>query len=344
MSGFYGADTEQLRTHAELLKNRAGTLEDLRSRLEPLVMDESIWQGPDADAFRSTWSSRVTPMFTRAHEGLTTRSTDLGREADEQDDASAAGSDGSLSDAFQDLLRGIGSGLGRAWDAITGATTIYNTLQGAFSGGKKIWDAIKQGIGKQYSAVEKGFSGLAAKLAGKLGLPTGFGPKNFFSKLDDIVADGSKLLEKAPWLSKAGRITARALPGLDIAFGAMTMVDSIKKGDTFHAVTGGMQTAGGVLLTAGTICDATGVGAVVGVPLQVAGGILVGGAALADAGKWVHDNWDGITENAGKAWDWTTDHVSDAAGAVKDTVSDTAEKVTDTVSDIGGGIKHALGF
>lgn len=351
MSGFYGADTEKLRTHAQLLKDRANTIEDLRGRLEPLVMNESAWTGPDADSFRETWSSRVSGTFASAHEGMSSRSSDLEKQAEQQDTASDEDGGGGILDDLRKLLGGVGKGLGTIWDAVTAGTGLYNNLQGMFSGGKKIWDAVKQGLKKEYSKVEKGFSGLAAKLAGKLHLPTGFGPKNFFSKLDDVVKDGSKLLEKAPWLAKTGRVVSRALPGLDVVFGAKSFYDAYQKGDTFHMVTGGMQTVGGALLTAGTICDATGVGAVVGVPLQVVGGVLVGGAMLADGAKWVHDNWGDIKDKAGKAWDVTTDAastvkdgVTDAANTVKDKVSDTADSVKDTVSDVGNGLKNALPF
>lgn len=68
MTGFYGADTDQLRQFAGLMSDRATAIADLRSRLQPLVHDESAWTGPDADHFREVWASgpgsRITTHAT----------------------------------------------------------------------------------------------------------------------------------------------------------------------------------------------------------------------------------------------------------------------------------------
>lgn len=50
MSGFFGADTDRLQEHAGVLRERAQRLMELRGSLEPLVRDESAWQGPDPAA------------------------------------------------------------------------------------------------------------------------------------------------------------------------------------------------------------------------------------------------------------------------------------------------------
>ena len=133
------------------------------------------------------------------------------------------------------------------------------------------------------------------------------------------------------------------------------MIDSIKKGDTFHAITGGVTTVGGILITAGTICDMTGVGAVVGVPLQVIGGVLVGGSMAADGIKWAADNWDSVKKFGSDVWNGASNLVSNTGQVVRDTVNDavntvstTASHAVDTVSDkVSGavnGLKHAFGF
>ncbi len=324
MTGFYGADTEQLRTHAQLLKDRASTLEDLRSRLEPLVLDDGAWQGPDADAFRDRWRSQTAPRLASLSERLGTRSGDLEDQAEQQDDASQA-KDHSLLDLLKDIVAGTGKGL-------------FDALTGIVMGGKKIWDVLRN-----MKDPEK----LLEKLRGFKG--------KTFDKLLEKLGSFDGLMKKAPWLLKGGKVLGKLLPGLDILTGGWQMIDSIRKGDTFHAITGGVTTLGGILITAGTICDMTGVGAVVGVPLQVIGGVLVGGAMAADGIKWVVDNWDQVKDFGGDVvdgakdlWNNTTQVVSETwdegVDAVKDTASDVVDTVSDKVSDAANGLKNAFGF
>src|SRR5699024_7406254 len=88
--------------------------------------------------------------------------------------------------------------------------------------------------------------------------------------------------------------------------------------------------------------SATGIGAVVGGPIAAAGAIISGGAALADVGKMVYDNWDSISATAADAWNATTDFVSDTAGAVADTAGDVVDAVSDGFSDAVDGLADAL--
>jgi hypothetical protein len=57
---------------------------------------------------------------------------------------------------------------------------------------------------------------------------------------------------------------------------------------------GWAKSVGGTLMLAGTAADATGIGAVAGVPLQIVGGAIVAGAA-------VYENWDKISAGTAKA-------------------------------------------
>lgn len=82
MAGFYGADTEQLTQMASLLRERAATVRELGGRLEPLVMNEASWQGPDADRFRNRWSQEAARLVDSIGEDLTGRGTDLDRQAE----------------------------------------------------------------------------------------------------------------------------------------------------------------------------------------------------------------------------------------------------------------------
>lgn len=344
--GFQGADTEQLRTHRELLRTRAQSLSELRERLEPAVMDESIWRGPDAEAFRARWSSETASLFSEVTSGLGERSGELERHADEQDEASAgdgggvSGGDGGGS-GQQGGVPGRQGGPLRAqdepslWDRITDGLGVYNKLQGLFSKGKKVWDILSdirtstrflegaqdifqvaagtflygQKMTDAAFSAGKEFGGLAGKLLGKLGVPTGFGTTNFFGWVDDAARWAGDAM---PFLSKAAPWVGKALPALDVGFGLHQMVDGINSGDTFSAVTGGANALGGGLMLAGGALSTTGVGAVVGGPLMAAGAIISGGAALADVGRMVYDNWDGITETASNVWNGAVEGASNA--------------------------------
>lgn len=329
MTGFYGADTEQLRAHAQLLKDRSRAIEDLRAQLEPQVLDESSWHGPDADAFRADWRG-TTATFDTAVSQMTGFATRLEQEADEQDEVSEAEHQSFLDlllDFFDDVTRGI---IGAVVGIIGGALRIWKVLR-ALTDPAKLIKAIRGIVGTIYD-----------KVLGVLG------------KWDT-------LMSKAPWLLKFGKVFGRFLPGIDIITGAWQMIDAIRKGDVFSAITGGATTLGGALIVAGTICDMTGVGAVVGVPLQVIGAVLVGGAAIADGVKWLVDNWDdvvdfgkdvwdateGFREGVAEVWNATTDTIGNAWEATTDFVEDTWNTTVDTVSDwwdgATGGLRNLFG-
>lgn len=364
MSGFYGADTDQLRDHSALLVQRATAIGELRDLLQPVVMDESAWRGPDADAFRERWSSSTSPLFDQVGELISRRGTDLEQHAEEQDEASGAGSDG-----------GGGSGGGKDggswWDSLLGGLNdglgVFNTLQTAFTRGKKVWDLAriidrstdfiggaedifqlaagtwKYGKDITESAFSAGteYSGLVKKMIGELpfNVPTGLGNKNFFGWVDDAAG---KLSKVAPFLDDVAPFVGKALPGIDVVTGGWQMIDGIKNGDTFSAVTGGASALGGGLMLAGGAMSATGVGAIVGGPLVAAGAVISGGAALADVGKMVYDNWPTISSTASDAWNATTDFVGDTAGAVSEGVGNVVDSVGDGISGAVDGLADAL--
>ena len=88
MAGFQGADTDQLREHAELMRNRATSLDGVRTRLSMLVTHGAEWEGPDAEAFRDRWHSEISPRLDEQIGAIEQRGTSLEEEADEQDKAS----------------------------------------------------------------------------------------------------------------------------------------------------------------------------------------------------------------------------------------------------------------
>jgi hypothetical protein len=135
MSGFYGADTEQLRGFGDLLGTATGRLSELSSQLAGQV-NSVEWVGSDADAFRSDFSGRVNGLFDSA-EGLLDRfRRETGDHADEQDEASDP-SDGGVLGAIGDFLGGL-------WDGVTGVVggvlDVINS--GWFNGPLGILDGI----------------------------------------------------------------------------------------------------------------------------------------------------------------------------------------------------------
>lgn len=359
MNEFYGADTDQVRDHRELLRDRARSLGALRERLQPAVMDESAWRGADADAFRSRWSAHTSPLFDQVAQLVEQRAADLEAHAEEQDAASSAGGDSGGPGGDGDP----GADGPSLWERLTGGLDVYNTLQGLFSKGKKVWELTglvrdwqriiggaedifqltagtwhygQQMVGEVFGA-GKEYSGLVSKLLGKLGVPTGFGPKSFFGWVDNLATTAGDAM---PFLRTAAPWVGRALPALDVVFGGKQLIDGIRSGDTFSAVTGGANALGGGLMLAGGVLSATGVGAVVGGPLAAAGAIISGGAAIADLGKMVYDNWDSISSTASQAWETTTGAIGDGL----DAVGDGLDTVGGAISDGWDGLTGAFGF
>ena len=376
MNTFMGADTEKLRAHADLLRDRARTIEDLRGRLEPIVMDEGMWKGPDADAFRARWSSEASSKFADNASVLERWGGDLDAQAEEQDTTSEPGSEGSGPGGER------GSGPSKAsviaemleqmvtdwWNQQRQQGALYAKLQGLFNKGKKVWDIAKQygnfftgmnlaenlhDVVKAEEAFRKGiadtifkpgqeFAEFAKGLAGKLGIPQGFGPKNFFEGLDEALQNSKRLAKVAPFLAKAAPWVGRAIPGLDIGFGLHQAITSYQKGDMFHTATGGATALGGTMMLAGAAMSATGIGAVAGAPIAAAGAVIVTGAAVADLGKMVVDNWPQIQETAGKVWDGAKDALADGVSTAKSAVTDGFEAAGEGARNLANGAKGAL--
>lgn len=121
MSGFYGADTAQLRDYGDLLNTGNRQLSELASQLASQV-NSVEWVGADAEAFRSDFSGRVNGLFDSAQGLMDRYRQDIGVHAEEQDEVSTPDGGGAL-DAIGDA---IGNFLG---DAIG---TIADVGQGIF--------------------------------------------------------------------------------------------------------------------------------------------------------------------------------------------------------------------
>ena len=88
MAGFLGADTDQLREHAELMRDRARSLEGIQIRVSMLVAHGAEWEGEDAEAFRERWRSEIAPMLDERVSAIEDRGSSLEEQAEQQDKVS----------------------------------------------------------------------------------------------------------------------------------------------------------------------------------------------------------------------------------------------------------------
>ncbi len=89
MTGFWGSQTDQVRRLGSSMTSDASRIGDLLSALDPLVLQEGSWTGPDADAFRDTYMNSVSPRIRSAASALSALAATLAAEADQQDTASS---------------------------------------------------------------------------------------------------------------------------------------------------------------------------------------------------------------------------------------------------------------
>lgn len=103
MTGFYGADTVQLRDQGTASRQGAQGLTELADRVSAAI-DAAAWVGSDADAFRAEWHGRLKPGLHTQAETLRGQGDQLDLHAVEQDQASAGeGGGGGLRDLIGDL-------------------------------------------------------------------------------------------------------------------------------------------------------------------------------------------------------------------------------------------------
>lgn len=348
MNSFLGADTDALRAHAERVSQQARALRELRDSLDPLVMNEAIWQGTDAERFRESWSGGTSTLFRLHTDQLDTQAADLRQHAEEQDTVSEVGGgdgtgiEGVISSPL-DVLKDILGGISKLQTLYKGGKSLVDFLRRIPSASGEYGALLRNGLEslwKQSYLDElfkggKGWQAGAEKLLGKLGLPSSIGnwePLKFLNKLDDV----------APWLKTAGRGLGKVLPFVDLGFGIKKIAES---DNWYDRASGIFQTAGGALLIAAPF---TGPFAPLVGAIGAGAGIISAGM---DLGKLVYENWDGITSavggaltNAGNFVADTYSNVSDAVGAVGETVSKGFDTVASTVSDGIGWVGDAFGF
>lgn len=349
MTGFQGADTAQLREQAELMRDRASTLEGLRTRLSMLVAYGAEWEGADAQAFRDRWHSEVAPRFDEQISVIEAHGNSLDEEADEQDTASEVEQAPGL---LENLL-----GLGKAGQGIFTSFKNLRKILDDFPKHMKEWKtAFAAGPGalwaKYKTDLVKGlkeglkfgeeYSSLAKKLVGELGLPDSLGNWDPLKKHLDGGKFPSWLGDAAPNLAKVGKLGGKLIPGLDIGVGVHQMLN----GETsFDKVSGGLSAvSGGMVLAAPLFGPAAPIVAGVGV---AAGVVSIG----MDLGKMAWDNREAIGEFAGKVGEGisnaahtVTDAVSNAASNAADSIGNGIESAGNALKNAGSAIGNAFGF
>lgn len=89
---FYGMDTEQGESFAQLLAERRGTIEERAAQLDGVIQGiDSFWRGTDAENFRGEWSRTHGSVISQAVERLWGMARELSDHAQEQDVCSAEG-------------------------------------------------------------------------------------------------------------------------------------------------------------------------------------------------------------------------------------------------------------
>jgi|UPI00036B1F0F uncharacterized protein YukE len=125
MAAAIGADVEQLRSLAKQFAQSADRLEQGSSGLSRVIANAAYWRGNDANQFRTQWRSQSTPSITAAVKTLRTAADALVHNADEQDQASAAGGgtaspDTGNPDPSYSVLRKAPDGLSDMWNEVKG--------------------------------------------------------------------------------------------------------------------------------------------------------------------------------------------------------------------------------
>lgn len=332
MSGFYGADTEALRDLAARFQDGERRLGDLRVSLSSMVMDEAIWVGSDADAFRGSWSSEASPRLGAIAERVGATRTDLDHHAEEQDTASEPGdgSGGSFWDTVGDLVK-IGA---KAFGLYKAGTSILSGIDDM----KRLWDMYKLGpddfsraweslkLRNKMTWVSEGFGKLFKTLGGQFGKAIPGDVWKWMGKQVDgfptKLAEGGSLVEKIgaklgpeglEVLGKSSKALGKVLPGVDLLVGAHQVATA---DDGYGKTSGVLSMAGGALMLAGIAFP----------PLAAVGGVLSGVSLAMD-----------LVDLGGELFG------ADPSKAVSQAVSDGLSSVGDALGGIGRGLGSIFG-
>src|ERR1700682_3200897 len=91
---YNGADVAQLRASATQFNQVASAMESSAKAVHSMITNGATWSGPDADRFRSQWTSVSSPNIAAVVEGLRQGADLLRRNAAEQEQVSTVGGSG----------------------------------------------------------------------------------------------------------------------------------------------------------------------------------------------------------------------------------------------------------
>ena len=76
-----GGEIEQLSALQSTFNTQSGAVEDLK-RILSGQLSNTVWQGPAADRFRSSWESDFSPALVRLAQALNDAGTEVARRRD----------------------------------------------------------------------------------------------------------------------------------------------------------------------------------------------------------------------------------------------------------------------
>lgn len=82
MTGFWGAQPDQLRELGSLMSARSSRIGALFAALDGAVLEAAQWSGPDADSFRALYTGTARSSAESLASALSARSVQLASEAD----------------------------------------------------------------------------------------------------------------------------------------------------------------------------------------------------------------------------------------------------------------------
>ncbi|WP_435737813.1 hypothetical protein V5D56_04240 [Cellulosimicrobium sp. PMB13] len=321
MSGFWGADVNQLRSLAQSLRSASDQLTSTTAEVSSLVESSTRWQGDDAAQFRSEWSGTSMALLRGVSQTLADASEAVLRNAQQQHDTSTEG--GSIASPG---VPAPGVPAGPGGGPLGGGAP---GLQGS------IWD-VGQTLWGGASLVMAGMKGWKVGTA-----LNGFLQASRLADVSDAAASASvfargMVLDDAMGMLGGLGTAGRLMGGVGGAFGVIggfqqmfaSEYDGVRGG--VDRVMGGVSVIGGagtMLMMAGLLTNPVGIGIVVGA------GVVAGAWAL---GNLVVDNWDaisGFATNPGPYLAAGWDNVTDFAGDAVDTIGDVASDVGDAVGD-----------
>ena len=209
MSGFWGADSEALRSLGSACVRRAEMLADLESMLASGI-ESMEWTGEDAETFRAEWAGRVRPGLQDCFVELRQGARRLVSHAEEQEHASSpdgSGGTGGGSGGSGAFRRGPSNGTESSLPGLVGGETAPG-LRDSPDG--ELAQLLREVLGTEDgraaflgSLLGTAFGGLLADMIGRA-LEGGLAPENLLTGLGAGTDLGALLGQLPPELAAAG--------------------------------------------------------------------------------------------------------------------------------------------